>query len=280
MIIPKTIYRTWVNATLPDPFQLAWNFTKHHNPTFSQHLFTDADINEFMHRYYRNHTELKNDAFTTFYSINPVYGTARADFFRYLLLFEFGGIYLDVKSAARNISRVIRHKDEFVTSHWPLHSVVRLWSSLHLKRINGEYQQWWLASTPRHPTMLTIIRKIISNIQMHTEGDHMIACDTFRRWVGDSLVLYLVPGCKGVDILWTTGPFAYTKAIEGAIADDRIAKRTRFLWPDGDSTFIYDYTGMHRKYGRLYWTRGADLIVNTSRRRRYHDSRDAAWRNK
>ena len=33
--------------------------------------------------------------------IDPVYGAARADLFRYLLLYRTGGVYLDIKSAAR-----------------------------------------------------------------------------------------------------------------------------------------------------------------------------------
>ena len=186
MLIPKIIYRTWLNSTLPEPFNTAWQFTQTHNPTFAQMLFTDQDMDLFMEKHHQLHPVFGESAYKAFYAINPVYGTARADLFRYLLLYEYGGIYLDAKSAARNISKVIHQKDEFVTSHWPLHSIVRFWSFLHLQRFHGEYQQWWLASTAQHPTMKAIINKIVSNIEMHTEHSYMLPCDTARSWVGDS----------------------------------------------------------------------------------------------
>lgn len=264
MPIPCVIHRTWPNDTLPDPFMAAWHFTRRHNPTFRQILHDDQDVSKFVERYYLRHDQLGNRAYVAFHLISPEYGAARADLFRYLMLYERGGVYLDAKSAARNISACIGRDDEFVTSHWRPESVVTLWSSIHLIKPFGEYQQWWMASAPRHPLLLAVIEKVLMNILSYpqTPPAPALSCDSVRRLIGDSLVLYLVPNCKGTDILWTTGPFAFTQAIDRALREKpALSSRSRFMWPDGDGTFIYDYMGRHRLYGgRLYFTRGSHLV--------------------
>ena len=262
-MIPPVIYRTWSTHELPMPFQQAWNFTQENNPKYTQYLFTDGDMNAFMRKYYLKHPIWGNRVFNAFHSINPMYGTARADLFRYALLFQKGGVYMDAKSAAKNISAIVRRTDGFVTAHWPYLSIVRFWSFVHLRKIKGEYQQWWLASTPRHPVMKRVINKTLLNIEQYQSMYEGKLCNSIRGLVGDSLVLYLVPSCKGVDILWMTGPFVFTKAVDEAM-DHTTCDDVRILWPDGDETFVYDFVGVHRRYGGRYWTHGSPLVRRVS----------------
>lgn len=52
--------------------------------------------------------------------INPVYGAARADFFRYLLMFRVGGVYLDIKSnASQALDRLFHASDRYILAWWP-----------------------------------------------------------------------------------------------------------------------------------------------------------------
>ena len=53
----------------------------------------DADINEYIGRAYGERL------LGEFNRISPSYGATRADFFRYLLLYREGGVYLDIKSS-------------------------------------------------------------------------------------------------------------------------------------------------------------------------------------
>ena len=83
--------------------------------------------------------------------INPQYGAARADLFRYALLYTRGGIYLDIKSVA--IDDIAKRL---------LLSMIPLWSLSGTRQVSypnlpaqmpyaceyGEYQQWWMASAP------------------------------------------------------------------------------------------------------------------------------------
>jgi hypothetical protein len=241
----------------------AWNFTQSQNPTFKQILFTDADMEQFMHVEYGRRAPWGDAVLRAFKRINPIYGAARADLFRYALIYVRGGIYMDIKSASRDMSTILHRNDRMLLSHWPEYSIVRFWSRMHLRKSVGEYQQWWLAAACGNPAMEKVINITIDNIMNHKsyDGDVTI-CRYARAVIGDSLALYLIPGCRGTDILWTTGPFAFTRAIDHFLTTKGHARHVRVLAPDGDNTFIYDYIGKHRSYANHYFATGEKLEVD------------------
>lgn len=264
--IPLFIYRTWMNSELPKSFERAWKATAAQNPGFSQVLFTDADMNRFMYRHFANEPVWNGAVYRAFDAINPLYGTARADLFRYALIYKKGGVYMDAKSMAGNISSILRHDDDMVVARWPYSSIVRLWSSLHLKRFQGEFQQWWLAASPRHPALKEVIDVTLKRVSEYEEYPmSKSSCAEIRKMIGDSLLLYLINHCKGTDILYLTGPFAFTEGIEKYLSNVVASRKVRILWPDGDGVFIYDYIGDHRSYGTPYFTHGSRLVRNRTR---------------
>lgn len=62
------------------------------NPDWEYRLYDDAERRAFIEAHYDNRTLRLYDR------ISPRYGAARADFFRYSLMYSVGGVYLDVKS--------------------------------------------------------------------------------------------------------------------------------------------------------------------------------------
>ena len=135
----------------------------------------------------------------TYYDrINPLYGAARADLFRYLLLYEHGGVYLDIKSTIdRALDDVLRLDDVYLLSQWRNRrgQVYQDWG-VHHPSIDGvlnEYQQWHIAAAPKHPFLAAVIAKVRRNIDGY---------NPFRDGVGKSGVVKL------------TGPIAYTSAIQ------------------------------------------------------------------
>lgn len=272
-MIPKTIYRTWPTSEMPTSFQLSWNSTQHYNPTYKQILFTDQEMSRFMRRHYGADPVWNGEVYRAFTSINAVYGAARADLFRYALIYNRGGVYMDAKSSAANISEVLLADDDMVVSHWGFFSIVRLWSMYHLKKMQGEYQQWWLAAAPGHPALRSVIDHTIQRIRTHTERPgSREACAAYRDWIGNSLSLYLVSDCKGVEILRTTGPFVFTEGVNRYLQmqDNKNkcrshksphARRVRFLWPNGNGIFSYDPHGDHRLHSNHYSRNGERLIL-------------------
>ena len=75
--VPRVIYRTHSDRESAGHFRRAWDATKASNPSFRQVLLTDDDVSRFMRE---NFAGCVNDAFER---LNPAYGSARADMYRY-----------------------------------------------------------------------------------------------------------------------------------------------------------------------------------------------------
>ena len=62
------------------------------NGSWEYRMFDDRECGEFIRNAYGA------EMLKLYMSINPAYGAARADLFRYLLIYHYGGVYLDLKS--------------------------------------------------------------------------------------------------------------------------------------------------------------------------------------
>jgi mannosyltransferase OCH1-like enzyme len=90
MAIPKIIYQTFKNEKLP--FLTRWHIKrlKRKNPEFEYQFYSDDRISEFILN------EFGKEIYELYDRINI--GAAKADFFRYAILYKKGGIYLDIDS--------------------------------------------------------------------------------------------------------------------------------------------------------------------------------------
>jgi mannosyltransferase OCH1-like enzyme len=126
-----------------------------------------------------------------FDALNPKYGAAKADLFRYLLMYKEGGVYLDLKSrASRPLDEVLQPTDRYLLSQW---TTIAAHMHRDLRDIpGGEYQQWFIAAAPGHPYLKTVIEAVLRNIASYTPLRHSVGKPATLR---------------------TTGPIAYTRAI-------------------------------------------------------------------
>ena len=62
------------------------------NPDWAYRLFDDADIEAYIGEHYGK------QILAFYHRIDAHYGAAKADFFRYLVIYREGGVYLDIKS--------------------------------------------------------------------------------------------------------------------------------------------------------------------------------------
>lgn len=190
--IPKVIHQTAHDAgSLAPEIQRNIEHLKALNPGWTYRFYSDVDAAEFIQA---NYGPRYLDAWK---SISPLYGAARADLFRYLLVYHSGGVYLDIKSSAsRPLDEVLRADDSFILSHWKNAPGERYagWGmrpALHFSS-RGEYQQWFVAASPRHPFLAAVIDRVIENISNYRFG---------TNGVGKKATLAV------------TGPVAYTQAI-------------------------------------------------------------------
>ena len=174
-LIPRNIYRTWKTKEVPEKYKKAYDFTQKCNPNYTQIIYDDNDIDTFLKKYYYNHPIWKNDVYKYYYKINPKLGAARADFFRYVLLYEKGGIYLDIKSAARNLDSFVKERDTFLYSYDNMLVKLRF-NIIKLFKNKDEFpnhlmDQWWLATSPKNPIFKNIIDDMLQKLEQYEKKD-------------------------------------------------------------------------------------------------------------
>jgi inositol phosphorylceramide mannosyltransferase catalytic subunit len=191
MRIPKLIHQTTPNKdwALSHP-ALGANIARLQalNPGWEYRLYDDAYARAFITAHYGA------AMLARFERINPVYGAARADLFRYLLLYELGGVYLDIKSTIdRPLDELLKPDDEYILSHWRngKNEPYEDWGVHPSCGPRGEFQQWHIIAAPKHPFLRAVIRRVAANIDRYLPGG----------WTGKQGVLFL------------TGPIPYTLGI-------------------------------------------------------------------
>lgn len=206
-VIPRIIHQTFMSKKLPPELQENVDNIKRLNPGWTHVIYDDDDIRAFISENYGPHI------LRYFERINPRYGVARADLFRYLLMYKCGGVYLDIKSACiRPLEQVIRPDDRYILSNWrnkPGEPHEGFGTSEEVVGIaGGEYQQWHIIAAPGHPFLKAVIETVLRNI------------DQYRPWLH---------GTGAIGVLRLTGPLAYTVAIQPllpAVLHRRVANET------------------------------------------------------
>ncbi|MEN3950773.1 glycosyltransferase [Iodidimonas sp. SYSU 1G8] len=189
--VPRIIHQTFPDKTLPPALRVIVDALRDGNPGWEHRLYDDRDVAEFIgHAYGPAVLDLFN-------RLDPSYGAARADLFRYLLMYRMGGVYLDIKSGSHvPLDTVLRPGDRFLLSHWGDRDdgARRHWGShRELTALpGGEFEQWYIACAPGHPFLRAVILRVLRNIECYEPLRHGVAR-------------------KGV--LRVTGPIAYSLAI-------------------------------------------------------------------
>jgi mannosyltransferase OCH1-like enzyme len=145
-LIPKVIYQTWKTKNLDLPLQMVRNNIQKRNPDYEMVLFDDEDIE----RWIINTFQQNNLIYNTYKKLKV--GAARADFWRYLILYINGGVYLDIDSdITGSLDLLIEPKDQAIVSR-------ERYSG------NSHFIQWCLMFAPNHPILLKAINICIYNI--------------------------------------------------------------------------------------------------------------------
>ena len=145
MPIPKIIYQTYFTRDLPLVTQFfIWRMKKM-NPEYKYEFYDDERIESFLKN------EMPEENFQAYKRITI--GAAKADFFRYNILYRYGGVYLDIDSTIKgDLDKFIRDDDSAIISK---------------ERNPGMYVQWALIFEAGHPFLKRTIEKILDNIEQN-----------------------------------------------------------------------------------------------------------------
>jgi mannosyltransferase OCH1-like enzyme len=191
--IPRLIHQTCTcKKQLPEAIQENIRKMCDLNPDWEHRLYDDADIEAYILTHY------DSEILRVYRRINSSYGAARADLFRYLLMYAEGGVYLDIKSTVTQpLDGVITLDDCYILSKWDNHETGAHYNwGMHPELTayeRGEYQQWHIITVAGHPFLRAVIESVIKNIQQY-------------NIVND--------GVGRMAVLKCTGPITYTLAIE------------------------------------------------------------------
>ena len=238
--IPRIIHQTFYEHTLNDKLQANVDHLRALNPGWEYRYYNDDDVNNFIQK---NYPAL---IWNYYERIDKRYGAARADFFRYLLMYKVGGVYLDIKSTAtRPFDSVLQPDDRFILSKWhdengEYEHIEFVYDLRHI--LGGEFQQWHIICAPGHPYLKAVIEQVLANIDAYDPYLHQT-------------------GKRGV--LRVTGPIAYTLSIL-RILDEHSHREL-----DGRNQFGLDYNIYgsnlnHQAHFKGHYSRQNASIVHLS----------------
>lgn len=163
-LIPKIIHQTHPTRDLPAPVVDNVRRLRLGNPEWRYQFYDDQEVRDFIRRNYDARIQ------KAYERINPRYGATKADFFRYLLMYRIGGVYLDIKSGAnRPLNQIVAHH-QYLLSHWDNDEggTHPNWGKHFTNFPNGEFQQWYIAAVPGHPFLRSVIEMALNNIENYT----------------------------------------------------------------------------------------------------------------
>lgn len=163
--IPKVINRVYSESNLPTQYQNNVNYLKVKNPNWKHRLYDSVAMLAYVKREFP-------EIYPYYIRTNPAYGACKADLFRYLLIYNEGGVYFDIKSGAHTpLDDILEADDVYLLSHWPK-SEAKIGHHRGISNPNGELQQFHIIATKGHPFLKFVIDTVCNNIKRYNPIIH------------------------------------------------------------------------------------------------------------
>lgn len=142
-MIEKNIFQSWHTKKLHPLVQQKINNFKQMNPDYTYFLYDDNDIDDFVNEHFNG------EIAECYNKLNII--VAKVDFWRYLVLYYHGGIYLDMDSnIEKPLDELIKEQDQ---------AIITAEGNPKL------YVQWGLILSKEHPILKKTIELICNNIK-------------------------------------------------------------------------------------------------------------------
>jgi mannosyltransferase OCH1-like enzyme len=142
-MIPKVVYQSWHTQTFHPIIEEKLQAMRRLNPEYQFILFTDEEMDAFVSK------EFPGEIAECYNRLNVI--VAKVDFWRYLILYKYGGIYLDIDSDILvPFNDWVKETDEAILS---------------AEKNEYIYLQWALLFSKGHPILKRTIEAVVKNIQ-------------------------------------------------------------------------------------------------------------------
>ncbi len=156
--IPQYIHQTYKTDQIPEkmvPLVRSW---RHMNPTWHYSFYNDSQCLEFVEREFPEYLET--------YNALPK-SVERSDFFRYMVILRYGGIYADLDTECLiSMDDVIDAEDEMIVGWESDLKDEKAAIPRHFVR-RRQVLQWIFAAVPGHPALREICDFIVSKAKKH-----------------------------------------------------------------------------------------------------------------
>jgi len=202
-IVPKKIYRLWCTKEANKVCggrkvtERPYKITKKNEPDWEEIIYTNEEQSDFVETQFTDEPRI----WQAYQLINPEYKAARADLVRLLLIYKYGGLYMDMKSCVVGKIPDIPSDKDMYCSHWDTRFFGMEKPHTDIFGKNGEIQNWYIYARQGAPILVDIISQVVNNILMsHYNYGYSTS------YVMDSKT----------KVLYITGPIALTIAINSS----------------------------------------------------------------
>lgn len=161
--IPRIIMQTWKNKDVPNHWKISPESVKTMMPDWQHILLTDDDNLQFVKDHFPD--------FLPYYKAFP-YAIQRADAIRYMWLYKYGGIYMDLDF------EVLKPLDHLFEKREILHPDDKYLYLVNSGNLKGWLTNSFMASEPEHPFWLEVIEEMKKNKPWWAIGKHMEVMNT------------------------------------------------------------------------------------------------------
>jgi len=208
---------------------------KSRNPEYTYKLLDEESQLEFLRKNYPQKFEIIYRNFASGYD------AAKMDFFRYLLMYKMGGVYLDIKSTfLRPLNEIIKPTDVFLVSKWDINpdSPYFNWGK-HEDLPNGEFINGVIICERGSEILQHVISNVVHNVESYKPFQHGVGASAVHR---------------------LTGPVAYTRAIE-SINNEKPRFREINYFKVGYVVSIFGSTSGHISLVKKHYSKRLNSIM-------------------
>jgi mannosyltransferase OCH1-like enzyme len=145
-MIEKNIFQSWYTKDLHPLVQKKIDSFKELNPDYTYYLYDDNDMDVFVNEHFAG------EIADCYNKLNII--VAKVDFWRYLVLYKYGGVYLDMDSCIQKpLNTLIQNEDKAIIT---------------AEGNPNFYVQWALIFSKQHPILKKVIEFICNNIKYNS----------------------------------------------------------------------------------------------------------------